>query len=102
MFRVVLCREGSWDSIHIMEVVEKAGGRQAHYKLTSTIILWLQTQLGPAGAGGAGGVHAEPGKLSLGGSLTRQLESDAAVVDDRSHIVKIGQMVEVHSTLSLM
>lgn len=34
--------KGCWDSIHVVEVQEKSGGRQAHYKLTSTAMLWLQ------------------------------------------------------------
>ena len=34
--------KGCWDSIHVVEVQEKASGRNAHYKLTSTVMLWLQ------------------------------------------------------------
>ena len=34
--------KGCWDSIHVVEVLEKAQGRSAHYKLTSTVMLWLQ------------------------------------------------------------
>ena len=34
--------KGCWDSIHVVEVQEKAQGRSAHYKLTSTVMLWLQ------------------------------------------------------------
>ncbi len=34
---------GCWDSIHVVEVQEKTSGRAAHYKLTSTSMLWLQT-----------------------------------------------------------
>jgi len=34
---------GCWDSIHVVEVQEKSSGRSAHYKLTSTSMLWLQT-----------------------------------------------------------
>jgi len=33
---------GCWDSIHVVEVQEKSGGSKAHYKLTSTAMLWLQ------------------------------------------------------------
>ena len=33
---------GCWDSIHVVEVQERGGGRNAHYKLTSTAMLWLQ------------------------------------------------------------
>ena len=51
--------KGCWDSIHVFEVLEK--GRTAHYKLTSTIMLWLQT------------IKAASGTMNLGGSLTRQV-----------------------------
>lgn len=53
--------KGCWDSIHVVEVQEKSGGRNAHYKLTSTAMLWLQTDK-PAS-----------GTMNLGGSLTRQV-----------------------------
>ena len=36
---------GCWDSIHVVEVQEKSSGRSAHYKLTSTSMLWLQVSL---------------------------------------------------------
>ena len=42
-----------------MEVQEK--GRSAHYKLTSTVMLWLQT------------IKAGSGTMNLGGSLFRQV-----------------------------
>ena len=62
---------------------EKAQGRNAHYKLTSTVMLWLQT------------IKADSGTMNLGGSLTRQAESDHAVSDSSPHIANIGRMVEV-------
>jgi len=62
---------------------EKAQGRNAHYKLTSTVMLWLQT------------IKAGSGTMNLGGSLTRQSESDFAVNDASPHIANIGRMVEV-------
>ena len=37
--------KGCWDSIHVVEVQEKAQGRSAHYKLTSTVMLWLQVAM---------------------------------------------------------
>ena len=40
---------------------EKSGGRSAHYKLTSTVMLWLQTS------------KQDSGTMNLGGSLTRQV-----------------------------
>ena len=55
--------KGSWDSIHVVEVSERASTKTASYKLTSTIMLTL--------------VHGKPtlGKMQLGGSLTRQVHS---------------------------
>ncbi|ELW68550.1 F-actin-capping protein subunit beta [Tupaia chinensis] len=52
--------KGCWDSIHVVEVQEKSSGRTAHYKLTSTVMLWLQTN------------KSGSGTMNLGGSLTRQ------------------------------
>ena len=34
--------KGCWDSIHVVEVQEKSSGRNASYKLTSTVMLWLE------------------------------------------------------------
>ena len=65
---------------------EKAQGRNAHYKLTSTVMLWLQT------------IKAGSGTMNLGGSLTRQTEQDSAVNDASPHIANIGRMVEVRGT----
>lgn len=74
--------KGCWDSIHVFEVAEKSSGRNAHYKLTSTVMLWLQTSK-----------HGS-GTMNLGGSLTRQVESDAPVSESSPHIANIGRMVE--------
>ncbi|CAH1772825.1 unnamed protein product, partial [Owenia fusiformis] len=74
--------KGCWDSIHVVEVQEKATGRNAHYKLTSTAMLWLQTN------------KTGSGTMNLGGSLTRQTEQDAPVSDASPHIKNIGTMVE--------
>lgn len=73
---------GTWDSIHVVEVQEKTTGRNAHYKLTSTVMLWLQTN------------KAVSGSMSLAGSLTRQTEMDSSVSDASPHIANIGRMVE--------
>ena len=75
--------KGCWDSIHVIEVQEKQNGRAAHYKLTSTVMLWLQTH------------KTQSGMMNLGGSLTRQLESDNnSITDFSQHIISIGRMVE--------
>lgn len=74
--------KGCWDSIHVVEVQEKSSGRSAHYKLTSTSMLWLQTN------------KVGSGTMNLGGSLTRQVEHDSAVNEASPHIANIGRMVE--------
>lgn len=74
--------KGCWDSIHVVEVQEKSSGRAAHYKLTSTAMLWLQTS------------KAGSGTMNLGGSLTRQAENDFNVNETNPHIANIGRMVE--------
>ncbi|XP_074654168.1 F-actin-capping protein subunit beta-like [Tubulanus polymorphus] len=72
--------KGCWDSIHVIEVQNR--GRGAHYKLTSTCMLWMQTN------------KSGSGTMSLGGSLTRQAEMDGIVSEASPHIVNIGKMVE--------
>ncbi|CAG2113196.1 unnamed protein product, partial [Medioppia subpectinata] len=74
--------KGCWDSIHVVEVQEKSSGRNAHYKLTSTVMLWLQTN------------KETSGTMNLGGSLTRQIEADNTVNETNPHIANIGRMVE--------
>ncbi|KAI1296640.1 F-actin-capping protein subunit beta [Halotydeus destructor] len=74
--------KGCWDSIHVVEVQEKSSGRNAHYKLTSTVMLWLQTN------------KSGSGTMNLGGSLTRQIENDSIVSETTPHIANIGKMVE--------
>ena len=74
--------KGCWDSIHVVEVTEKGAGRTAHYKLTSTVMLWLQTN------------QKASGTMNLGGSMTRQSEVDGPTTDSSMHIVNIGKAVE--------
>merc|ERR1711997_82068 len=74
--------KGCWDSIHVVEVQEKSSGRSAHYKLTSTSMLWLQTN------------KPRSGTMNLGGSLTRQVEQDCPVSEASPHIANIGRLVE--------
>ncbi|CAG0903595.1 unnamed protein product, partial [Cyprideis torosa] len=84
---------GCWDSIHVIEVNERPSGRSAHYKLTSTVMLWLQTQ------------KEDSGTMNLGGSLMRQNEQDCPLSDPSPHIANIGRLVEdmenkIRSTLN--
>jgi len=73
--------KGTWDAIHVVEVKE-AGKKNAHYKLTSTVMLSIETKFDVTGS------------VSLAGSLTRQAEQDAPIVDLNTHIPNIGRMIE--------
>jgi len=72
--------KGTWDSIHVVEVADHQ--KTAHYKLTSTVMLNIETET-PA-----------TGQISLAGSLTRQEEKDLPVTEGTPHINNIGKMVE--------
>ncbi|KAF9243430.1 F-actin-capping protein subunit beta [Melanogaster broomeanus] len=95
---------GSWDSIHVFETAER--GRQAHYKLTSTVMLQLVTRhsekVEDSQAQGVGGQEKKAydqgwnstGEVNLSGSLTRQMEQDWPLQDSASHITNTGKMIE--------
>jgi len=72
--------KGTWDSIHVVEVNENK--KQAHYKLTSTVMLFIETDT------------ESTGTVSLAGSLTRQAEQDFPVNEQNPHVSNIGRMVE--------
>jgi len=72
--------KGAWDSIHVVEVADSK--TKAHYKLTSTVMLNIETET------------ANTGRVSLAGSLTRQEEKDFPVSDANPHVANIGRMVE--------
>jgi capping protein beta len=61
---------GAWDSIHVFEASERT--RQAHYKLTSTVMLQLVRRK-TGGAADEGWKH--DGETSLSGSMTRQVRA---------------------------
>ncbi|KAF9478319.1 F-actin capping protein, beta subunit [Pholiota conissans] len=89
---------GSWDSIHVFETVER--GRQAHYKLTSTVMLQLVTRKGTETDVKVPADKKVPenwkrdGEVTLSGSMTRQTEQDWPLQDSASHITNIGKMIE--------
>ncbi len=69
---------GSWDSIHVFETAER--GRNAHYKLTSTVMLQLITRKSSEAeddkkGGDKKGLEGwkRDGEVSLSGSMTRQV-----------------------------
>jgi len=72
--------KGTWDSIHVVEVQDNK--RNAHYKLTSTVMLTIETETNNTGS------------VNLAGSLTRQDEKDFPVNEANPHVSNIGRMVE--------
>lgn len=76
--------KGAWDSIHVLEIQESK--KSAHYKLTSTVMLYMLTS------------KPQTGEVNLSGSMTRQVEQnlplEAGASSSSSHICNIGQMVE--------
>jgi capping protein beta len=74
--------DATWDSIHVIEVTEKNDGKEAAYKLTTTVTLHMDVK------------KAEVGKTNLSGSLSRQAALESAVNEDKTHIANMGRMVE--------
>jgi len=72
--------KGTWDSIHVVEVQDNK--KSAHYKLTSTVMLSIETETKATGT------------VNLAGSLTRQDEKDYPINDASPHVSNIGKMVE--------
>jgi len=72
--------KGTWDSIHVVEV--KDSKKNATYKLTSTVMLSIETET------------EGTGNVNLSGSLTRQETKDFPVNDASPHVTNIGRMVE--------
>lgn len=72
--------KGTWDSIHVVEVNDKK--KSATYKLTSTVMLFIETDT------------AATGTVALAGSLTRQDEKEYPLEGFGSHVGNIGRMVE--------
>ncbi|CAF4565492.1 unnamed protein product [Rotaria sp. Silwood2] len=84
--------KGCRDSIHVVVVEEKQNGRSTHYKLTSTVMLWLQIN------------ETMSDMVNLAGKSI-QLESDHQITDFSQHIINIGTIVEqmknkIHQTLN--
>ncbi|GAB1219187.1 hypothetical protein ENUP19_0099G0042 [Entamoeba nuttalli] len=73
--------KGTWDSINVIEVIPK-GTSKAEYRLTSTVILYMETDC------------EATGKVGFAGSLTRQNEKVLSTTQKDSHIINIGTFVE--------
>ncbi|GFZ45685.1 F-actin-capping protein subunit beta [Saitozyma sp. JCM 24511] len=80
---------GTWDSLHVFESHER--GRSAKYKLTSTVMLVLET---PTASHGDKVEGEAKGKVTLSGSMTRQAEVDYPLTTSAGHIPNIGRLVE--------
>jgi capping protein beta len=72
--------KGTWDSIHVIDIAE--GKKDAKYKLTSTVMLSIETQTD------------QTGQVTLSGNLTRQAEQDYQFNDNNDHVSNIGRMIE--------
>jgi capping protein (actin filament) muscle Z-line, beta len=84
--------EGCCDSFHVVVVEEKQNGRSAHYKLISTVMLWLQTD------------KTTSGMMNLAEKVTQQFESDHEITYSDQHMINIGIIVEemenkIHQTI---
>lgn len=78
-----LLRNGSWDSTHIIEV--EVIERKASYKLTTTVMLHLDT------------VVPKLDSFLLSGSVTRQTEQVITLLtsdNDEEHVANMGRLVE--------
>ena len=78
--------EGTWDSIHVFEAIDRA--RFTQYNLTSTVILSL------ASSGAAGGDDDDAAELDLSGNMTRQIEMELPAETEEQQIANIGRLVE--------
>jgi len=72
--------KGAWDSIHVVEVKEGKGN--AHYKLTSTVMLSIETTTDATGT------------VTLAGNMVKQAEKDLPFSSAKPHFTNIGEMVE--------
>ncbi|KAI0102145.1 F-actin-capping protein subunit beta [Nemania sp. FL0031] len=72
--------EGTWDSIHVFEAIDRA--RFTQYNLTSTVILSLATGT------------TSLGEMDLSGNMTRQIEIELPAENDEQQIANIGKLVE--------
>jgi len=73
--------KGTWDSIHVFEVEDK--GATADYKLTSTVMLIIETE------------DDKIGSISLSGSMTRQESRESQPTNkEKTHINNVGSFIE--------
>lgn len=77
--------KGAWDSVHVLEVRELPNSNYAEYKLSSSVLLHLESG------------DQSSGETELGGLVTRQAESRRDVrkqAGEDFHLLHIGRMIE--------
>eukprot|EP00929_Paragymnodinium_shiwhaense_P112021 TRINITY_DN80272_c0_g1_i1.p1 TRINITY_DN80272_c0_g1~~TRINITY_DN80272_c0_g1_i1.p1 ORF type:complete len:319 (+),score=123.20 TRINITY_DN80272_c0_g1_i1:162-1118(+) len=74
--------KGNWDIVHVVEVRESPSNSASEYKLYTQLLLHLE-----------GGTKTT-GEMELGGLFTRQAEDKKKKVQEESHIVHIGRLIE--------
>jgi len=74
---------GGWNSIHVVEARVSAADQKCRYKLTTTIMLSLDSSC-----------ESHCSTSDLGGNLTRTLEKEKGFKDASSHVANIGEMIE--------
>lgn len=73
---------GVWDSIHVIEAIDKHGGKY-EYKLTTTVMISMNVK------------NQELGKVDLSGSMTKQATKIVKLdEDEKTHIGNMGRMIE--------
>lgn len=75
-------KKGSWDSIHVFEVIATGKTNEYTYKLTTTVMIGLIL------------VDERTGTTDLSGLRTQQTENTAKAKDHAQHITTMGQMLE--------
>jgi capping protein beta len=75
-------KTGTWDSIHVVECKEDSTGKNATYKLTTTVMLNMNVD------------KSEIGNSNMSGSLTRQAEITSPINEIKTHFSNICKMIE--------
>ncbi|GMH54174.1 hypothetical protein TrRE_jg1074 [Triparma retinervis] len=75
-------KQGTWNSIHVVECGGGKGGKGSEYKLTTTIMVDMDTD------------GKEMGATNLAGSMTRQSTMRGGGGGDEEHVRNVGRMIE--------
>uniref|UniRef100_A0A7S4UMP0 F-actin-capping protein subunit beta n=1 Tax=Alexandrium monilatum TaxID=311494 RepID=A0A7S4UMP0_9DINO len=79
--------KGSWDSVHVLEIRELPNSNYVEYKLSTSVLLHLESS------------EQQSGETELGGLVTRQAETRRDVRKGHTHgedfhLLTIGRMIE--------